>query len=93
MLGAIIGDVVGSRFEFANVKTRNFKLFSTECSFTDDTICTVAVADTLGAIVGSFAEARWGVPAEILERVLSFLPNDMLDVFVKFENRYKNGKS
>ena len=47
MLGAIIGDVVGSRFEFANVKTRNFKLFSPECSFTDDTICTVAVADAI----------------------------------------------
>ena len=47
MLGAIIGDVVGSRFEFANARTRDFALFSDECSFTDDTICTVAVADAI----------------------------------------------
>lgn len=47
MLGAIIGDIAGSRFEFSNVKSTNFKLFAKECSFTDDTICTVAVADAI----------------------------------------------
>lgn len=45
MLGAIIGDIVGSRFEFNNTKDFNFKLFTDECDFTDDTICTVAIAD------------------------------------------------
>lgn len=47
MLGAIIGDIVGSRFEFNNVKSKSFELFTKECSFTDDTICTVAVADAI----------------------------------------------
>lgn len=48
MIGAIIGDIVGSRFEFNNNTTdRNFKLFTKESSFTDDTICTVAIADAL----------------------------------------------
>lgn len=47
MLGAIIGDIVGSRFEFNNTKDFNFKLFTEECDFTDDTICTVAVADAI----------------------------------------------
>ena len=47
MLGAIIGDIVGSRFEFNNTKSESFKLFTDECSFTDDTICTVAVADAI----------------------------------------------
>lgn len=47
MLGAIIGDIVGSRFEFKNAKTTRFDLFAKECSFTDDTICTVAVADAI----------------------------------------------
>ena len=42
MLGAIIGDIVGSRFEFDNVATPGFKLFSPDCSYTDDTICTIA---------------------------------------------------
>ena len=47
MLGAISGDIVGSRFEFNNTKSESFKLFTDECSFTDDTICTVAVADAI----------------------------------------------
>jgi ADP-ribosylglycohydrolase len=47
MLGAIIGDIVGSRFEFRNTSSYDFELFTSECSFTDDTICTVAVADAI----------------------------------------------
>ena len=47
MLGAIIGDVVGSRFEFNNIKTKNFELVTSESEFTDDTVMTVAVADVL----------------------------------------------
>ena len=35
MLGAIIGDIVGSRFEFENVATPGFQLFSPDCSYTD----------------------------------------------------------
>lgn len=47
MLGAIIGDIVGSRFEFNNHRSTDFELFHTDCSFTDDTVCTVAVAEWL----------------------------------------------
>lgn len=47
MLGAIIGDIVGSRFEFNNTNSTDFELFTPECSFTDDTICTVAIADAI----------------------------------------------
>jgi ADP-ribosylglycohydrolase len=47
MIGAIIGDIVGSRFEFNNHRSTDFELFHKDCSFTDDTICTVAVADWL----------------------------------------------
>lgn len=47
MLGAIIGDIVGSRFEFNNTDKYNFELFTKECSFTDDTICTIAIADAI----------------------------------------------
>lgn len=47
MYGAIIGDIVGSRFEFNNLKSTDFELFAPQCDFTDDTICTVAVADWL----------------------------------------------
>lgn len=47
MLGAIIGDIVGSRFEFDQVPTDKFALFTPDCSYTDDTICTVAIADAI----------------------------------------------
>lgn len=47
MLGAIVGDIVGSRFEFNNTHKTDFKLFHKDCSFTDDTICTVAIADAI----------------------------------------------
>jgi ADP-ribosyl-[dinitrogen reductase] hydrolase len=45
MLGAIAGDIIGSRFEFENHRSREFKLFAGEASFfTDDTVLTVATA-------------------------------------------------
>ena len=45
MLGAIIGDVLGSTFEFYPMKTKKFELFDQNSHFTDDTVMTVAVAD------------------------------------------------
>ena len=44
MRGAIIGDIVGSIYEFDNIKTKDFPLFSEGCFFTDDTVMTCAVA-------------------------------------------------
>ncbi len=45
MLGAVIGDIAGSRFEFDNYRHTDFDIFSPNSDFTDDTICTVAIAD------------------------------------------------
>lgn len=47
MYGAFIGDIVGSKYEFNNIKTKSFPLFSDDCDFTDDTIMTVAVAKAI----------------------------------------------
>ncbi len=47
MLGAIAGDIIGSIYEWHNIKTKEFPLFSSGCFFTDDTILTVALADTI----------------------------------------------
>lgn len=44
MVGAIIGDIAGSKYEFHNIKTKEFPLISKGCTFTDDTVMTVAVA-------------------------------------------------
>ena len=47
MLGAIVGDVVGSIYEFSNHRFKEFPLFSDRCDFTDDTVLTIAIADCL----------------------------------------------
>ena len=48
MIGAMIGDIVGSRFEFdRGDKSRDFELFTKRCYFTDDTVMTAAVAEAL----------------------------------------------
>lgn len=47
MLGAITGDIVGSVYEWNNIKTTDFSFFREDCFFTDDTVMTVAVADWL----------------------------------------------
>lgn len=47
MLGAIAGDIVGSRFEGRDPPKRDFALFHPQCRFTDDSVCTLAVADAL----------------------------------------------
>ena len=47
MYGAIIGDIVGSKYEFDNIKTKDFPFISQGCGFTDDSVMTIAVASAL----------------------------------------------
>ena len=47
MMGAIIGDIVGSVYEWDNIKTKDFPLFRDDCFFTDDTVMTCAVAEAI----------------------------------------------
>ncbi len=154
MLGDMIGDIAGSKYEFNNTFDYDFGMFGEGCDFTDDTICTVTVADailngrsyqeslldwcrsyyedfdtrdypkgkfdetcmdavplsfyllsqassfedairlaishggdsdTIGAIVGSIAEARFGIPQEMKEKALSYLPKDMTRIYQLFK--------
>ncbi len=47
MLGAITGDIIGSRFEFNSIKSTSFDLFGHGCRYTDDSAMTMAVAEWL----------------------------------------------
>ena len=64
MLGAIIGDIVGSVYEWHNIKTKDFPLFRDDCFFTDDTVMSIATADALmnGGKSDDFIDAykKWG---------------------------------
>ena len=59
MLGAIIGDIVGSIYERHSIKTKEFPLFGSYCRFTDDTVMTCAVAEGImnGGKREDFADA------------------------------------
>ena len=70
MYGAILGDIIGSPFEFdRGDKTKNFDLFSKGGGFTDDSVMTIAVGEALLA-VGPKAEVK-----EIEEAVASNMQN------------------
>lgn len=47
MLGAIIGDIIGSVYEHNNIKTKEFQLYSPNVHFTDDSVLTIALADSI----------------------------------------------
>jgi type I restriction enzyme M protein len=47
MIGAMVGDIVGSRFEWNNIKSKTFDLFHRDCFVTDDSIMTLALGKAL----------------------------------------------
>jgi len=47
MLGVIVGDIIGSIYEFDNHRSKQFPLFGNGCDYTDDTVLTVAVAECI----------------------------------------------
>ena len=55
MLGAIIGDIVGSRFEWDNIKTKEFDFLTYKCSVTDDSIMSLAVAKAIAQCEGDYS--------------------------------------
>ena len=59
MLGAIVGDIVGSVYEWNNIKTKDFPLFREDCFFTDDTVMTCAVAEAVNDLRGCGSGHEW----------------------------------
>jgi len=78
MIGAIIGDIVGSRYEFYNIKNKDFPLFHPVCTFTDDSVCTIAVAKTL----------LDNYPIDYSEDGLNKIKTDLVNKLIDFVNRY-----
>ncbi len=78
MIGAILGDVVGSRYEWINHKSKDFDLFNRVCCYTDDSVCTVAVAKTL---IDNY-------PIDYSEDGLNKIKEDLVNNLVDFVSRY-----
>lgn len=68
IFGAIVGDIVGSRFEFDNIKSKDFELFHEACDFTDDSVMTLAVANALLKAKSDFSD----LSAQTIESMQSF---------------------
>ena len=93
MLGAIIGDMIGSVHEFSGTKTMDFPLFDNASTFTEDAVRRAISlggdADTLACIAGGIAEAHYGsVPPEIAERGVALLDDRLLEVLSRFAKKY-----
>ena len=74
MKGAILGDIIGSRFEFHNHLSKEFELFTDACRFTDDTVMTCAVAQALLDADGNYADLSEKTVAA-LQRIGRLFPN------------------
>lgn len=78
MVGALIGDAVGSRYEYLNIKSKSFPLFHPVCTYTDDSVCTIAVAKTL---IDNY-------PINYNDKGLNKIKEDLIDNFKYFVNKY-----
>ena len=98
MWGAVIGDIVGSKYEFNNIHTKNFKLFndlkSNETTFTDDTILTMAVIDIIlnnniddkSKIISTFKKYGLKYPSSYGCSFGFWLHSDISDAYNSFGN-------
>ena len=75
MKGAVIGDVVGSAYEFNNIATKEFPLFSWQSTFTDDTVMSCAVAKALTDCRGNYDTLTEDKIAATLQEVGRRYPN------------------
>ena len=90
MLGAIVGDIVGSVYEFDNHRSKDFPLFREDSKFTDDTILTIATADALmhheWDFAGKYREYGRKYPSSYGNSFLSWIHDDNAGPYNSFGN-------
>ena len=74
MLGAIIGDIVGSRFERDNYKAKDFDFLTYQCSFTDDSVMSLAVAKAIMECEADYGDLS-DKTVECMRRIGQIYPN------------------
>ena len=80
MLGAIIGDMVGSLYEFHPIKTKEFDIYNNRMRMTDDSYLTIAVAKTL----------LKHYPIKYDEESLNKIKDDLISEFVRTWNSHRH---
>jgi len=86
MLGAIIGDIVGSRFEFNNYRNKNFELFGDGCFATDDSIMTLAVAKAIMEAMKNVQQSIDVYDRDFHSRLFDFTVKYMQEIGRKYPN-------
>lgn len=81
MLGAVVGDIIGSMYEFHNTKSKGFELFEEVIRLA---ISLGGDSDTIGAMAGAIAACVYPIPDEIAERCDSILTEDLRDIKDRF---------
>ena len=93
MIGAIIGDIAGSRFEWRNRKTKEFQLFHENCRPTDDSVMSLAVAEAILACQGDYEDLSEKAIASMQRLVemqpLSIDKHTILRLFQTHKNRMR----
>ncbi len=95
MLGAIVGDIVGSIYEFNNHRKKDFPLFGDGCDYTDDTVLTVAVADCImhstnyGEYIKKYARAYPNVKGSYGGRFAQWIRSESMEPY----NSWGNGSA
>ncbi len=73
MLGAIIGDIIGSVYEFNNIKKKDFSLFSMMSTTTDDSMMTIAVSKAILENIDDINEKREGYEEKLYDSVVKYM--------------------
>lgn len=82
MLGAIIGDIVGSRFEWDNYKAKDFEFLTNDCFFTDDSVMSLALCQALLESKPDFSDLREQAVAKCVPLVMHILMPVMAERFL-----------
>jgi len=88
LIGAIIGDIVGSRFEFNNHRSKDFALFTDECFVTDDSIMTLAVAKAIKETCRTFESSV--VTSGFSDEFYSVLERNTIRYMQEIGRKYHN---
>ncbi|GAP40964.1 ADP-ribosylglycohydrolase family protein [Flexilinea flocculi] len=86
MIGAIIGDIVGSRFEFHNYRSKDFDLFGKGCFATDDSIMTLAVAKAIMEAMSGEQPSNSDTCDAFYDRLSTLTVNYMQEIGRKYPN-------
>lgn len=86
LLNTIAGDIIGSKYEFSNIHSKEFELFQDDMHYTDDTVLTIATIDALLEINKRYTEESYELEKDIDEKLISIFK----EKYYEYGNKYNN---